>query len=221
MFSKKSIIFIIICLLTLIQTLYYFILNTDTYEPFWNATFFSYLNFSEPDPIIYPTLPKCSSLSSKNSLNISSNYTVSVQKILYKYHELEAQSGATVHPGGHWFPTTCQADQHIAIIVCYRQREAHLKIFLNHMHPFLQQQQLDYIIFVVNQHQPEQFNRGALFNVGFIEALKVYRFNCFIFHDVDLLPEDLRNIYKCVDQPRHMYVTKNESLFFFVRIENF
>jgi beta-1,4-galactosyltransferase 1 len=72
------------------------------------------------------------------------------------------------------------------------------------MHPFLQQQQLDYTVFVVNQHQPEQFNRGALFNVGFIEALKLYPFNCFIFHDVDLLPEDSRNIYRCVNQPRHM-----------------
>jgi len=125
--------------------------------------------------------------------------------MLYTYQELEARHGGTIHPGGHWFPTTCQPDQRLALIVCYREREQHLKLFLDNIHPFLQQQQqLDYTVFVVNQHEPEVFNRAALFNIGFIEALKLYPFNCFIFHDVDLFPEDSRNIYKCVKQPRHM-----------------
>lgn len=43
-------------------------------------------------------------------------------------------------------------------------------------------------------------------NVGFVEAMKIRPFDCFIFHDVDLLPEDDRNIYSCPDQPRHMSV---------------
>ncbi len=29
-------------------------------------------------------------------------------------------------------------------------------------------------------------------NIGFIEALKIYDFDCFVFHDVDLVPEDDR-----------------------------
>jgi hypothetical protein len=87
---------------------------------------------------------------------------------------LEARYDATIHPGGHWFLTTCQADQRLAIIVCYRKREEHLKMFLHHMHLFLQQQQqLDYTVFVVNQREPEKFNRMTLFNVGFIEALSI------------------------------------------------
>ena len=43
-------------------------------------------------------------------------------------------------------------------------------------------------------------------NVGFVEALKLYNYDCFIFHDVDLLPEDDRNLYTCPEQPRHMSV---------------
>lgn len=43
-------------------------------------------------------------------------------------------------------------------------------------------------------------------NVGALEALKHYPFNCFIFHDVDLLLEDDRNLYTCPEQPRHMSI---------------
>lgn len=43
-------------------------------------------------------------------------------------------------------------------------------------------------------------------NVGFKEALLQYDYQCFIFHDVDLIPEDDRNLYTCPDQPRHMSV---------------
>lgn len=45
-----------------------------------------------------------------------------------------------------------------------------------------------------------------LMNVGYVEALKEKTFDCFIFHDVDLLPEDDRNLYTCPEQPRHMSV---------------
>lgn len=43
-------------------------------------------------------------------------------------------------------------------------------------------------------------------NIGFVEGLKLYPFECFIFHDVDLIPEDDRNLYTCPDIPRHMSV---------------
>lgn len=43
-------------------------------------------------------------------------------------------------------------------------------------------------------------------NVGFKEAKLQREFDCFIFHDVDLLPEDDRNLYTCPEQPRHMSV---------------
>ena len=52
----------------------------------------------------------------------------------------------------------------------------------------------------------DPFNRGMLMNVGFVEALKLYNYDCFVFHDVDLLPEDDRNMYTCPEQPKHMSV---------------
>ena len=48
------------------------------------------------------------------------------------------------------------------------------------------------------------FNKGRLMNAAFKEAWKIADFDCFIFHDVDLIPEDDRNKYTCPEQPRHM-----------------
>ena len=45
-----------------------------------------------------------------------------------------------------------------------------------------------------------------LMNIGAAEALRQDAYQCFVFHDVDLLPEDDRNIYSCPEQPRHMSV---------------
>lgn len=45
-----------------------------------------------------------------------------------------------------------------------------------------------------------------LLNIGFLEALKVQRWDCIIFHDVDLLPESDLNLYHCPKTPRHFSV---------------
>lgn len=116
-----------------------------------------------------------------------------------------------VELGGSYKPVNCNPNQAIAIVVPYRNRDHQLNIFLCYIHPFLQRQQLDYTIFVVEQTGRSAFNRGMLLNVGFIEALRRRSFDCFIFHDVDLLPEDDRNSYACpeVGKPRHLSVAIN------------
>ena len=136
--------------------------------------------------------------------NDTSIYKVVTSQTLFSYKMIEQHHAIDMHPGGHSVPATCRSEQRLALIVCYRNREQHLKMFLDNIHPFLKKQQLDYTIFIVNQHGNGQFNRAALFNVGYLEAMKLYPFDCFIFHDVDLLPEDLRNVYRCGTQPRHM-----------------
>ena len=47
-------------------------------------------------------------------------------------------------------------------------------------------------------------------DLAFLEALKTRLFDCFVFHDVDLLIEDDRNMYHCSPQPRHMSVAIDE-----------
>ncbi len=41
-------------------------------------------------------------------------------------------------------------------------------------------------------------------NIAVAEALKMDNFDCFVFHDVDLIPENYMNIYKCHNHPRHL-----------------
>jgi hypothetical protein len=182
---------------------------TTSLVPFTNASFYPSFDFIKPNLDNYTSLPICNFSVSDNNTSI---YKVTVSQTLYPYHTIEENHGNDLYPGGHYIPKQCRSEQRLALIICYRNREEHLQLFLDHMHPFLKKQQLDYTIFVVNQNGNDPFNRATLFNVGFIEAMKLYPFDCFIFHDVDLLPEDLRNVYKCVNQPRHMYVF-NEIIF--------
>lgn len=43
-------------------------------------------------------------------------------------------------------------------------------------------------------------------NSGAKEAAFQQHFHCFIFHDVDLIPEDDRTLYSCPISPRHLSV---------------
>lgn len=109
-------------------------------------------------------------------------------------------------PGGWYKPKECNPKDRVAIVIPYRDRANHLPVFLKNIHPLLMKQQIEYGIFVIEQIADGLFNRAALMNVGFLEALKLHKWDCFIFHDVDLIPLDDRNLYRCPEQPRHMSV---------------
>uniref|UniRef100_A0A7M4E7C7 Beta-1,4-galactosyltransferase n=1 Tax=Crocodylus porosus TaxID=8502 RepID=A0A7M4E7C7_CROPO len=112
---------------------------------------------------------------------------------------------------GRYHPAECSALQRVAILIPHRNREKHLLYLLEHLHPFLQRQQLDYGIYVIHQAGNTKFNRAKLLNVGYLEALKEENWDCFIFHDVDLVPENDFNMYTCGKQPKHLVVGRNST----------
>lgn len=112
---------------------------------------------------------------------------------------------------GEYEPPDCSARQSVAILIPQRSRERHLLYLMHHLHPFLQRQQLHYAIYVIQQAGNATFNRAKLLNIGYLEALKDYSWDCFIFHDVDLVPENDRNVYVCDRQPKHFVVGRNAT----------
>lgn len=112
---------------------------------------------------------------------------------------------------GEYEPKECNARHSVAILIPHRHREKHLLYLLHHLHPFLQRQQLHYAIYVIQQAGDATFNRAKLLNVGYLEALKDHNWECFIFHDVDLVPENDHNLYVCDMQPKHLVVGRNAT----------
>lgn len=87
----------------------------------------------------------------------------------------------------------------LALIVPYRNREAHLAQFIPHMRQFLSPT-IPYQLFIIEQTFEKPFNRGKLLNIGFTLAKGHCDYVC--FHDVDMLPT-LAD-YSYVDQPTHL-----------------
>lgn len=129
--------------------------------------------------------------------------------LVTEYDEVDYGNKLNVMSGGAWEPRYCKYVHDVAVIVPYRGRENQLKSFLHHIHPFLQKQLISYRIFVVEQTYVKNFNRGKLMNIGYVEAMKIHKFHCFIFHDVDLLPLVEKNIYGCTLKPRHLSASIN------------
>ncbi|XP_012882098.1 PREDICTED: beta-1,4-galactosyltransferase 1 [Dipodomys ordii] len=124
--------------------------------------------------------------------------------------DLLAKQNPEVKMGGRHKPKDCISPHKVAIIIPFRNRQEHLRYWLYYLHPILQRQQLDYGIYVINQAGDTIFNRAKLLNIGFREALKDYDYNCFVFSDVDLIPMDDHNSYRCFSQPRHISVAMDK-----------
>ncbi|MFT7812737.1 beta-1,4-galactosyltransferase 3-like isoform X1 [Arapaima gigas] len=121
------------------------------------------------------------------------------------------EKNPSVSLGGRYRPPDCEPRHHTAIVVPYRNRPAHLRALLYHLHPFLQRQQLHYGIYVVHQAGNSTFNRAKLLNVGVREALREEEWSCIFLHDVDLLPENDHNTYTCHPQhPTHLSVAMDK-----------
>lgn len=120
---------------------------------------------------------------------------------------VETRFMTVLQNGGYFKPKECRARDRVAVLVTCRGREKQLPIFLKNIHSLMMRQQLEYQIFVIFQTRGFWFNKGALYNVGYVEAMKRQKWDCFIFHDIDTIPMDDRNMYDCPRiNPRHMAV---------------
>ena len=97
-----------------------------------------------------------------------------------------------------------------AIIIPFLNRDKNLIELLLNLHSFLQRQYIHYRIFVAEQfNSNDPFNKGRLYNMAFKYIKNKYKeqVNCFILHDVDLIPESDYNLYECdnyLNIPRHL-----------------
>ncbi|XP_059140655.1 beta-1,4-galactosyltransferase 4-like isoform X3 [Physella acuta] len=107
---------------------------------------------------------------------------------------------------GRLQPSNCTARERLAVVIAYRDRYSHLHTLLNVLIPLLKKQQADATFFVIEQDPVHPFNRALLQNVGFLESQKLGTFDCYIFHDVDLVPMNDQNLYRCADNPLHFAV---------------
>lgn len=111
--------------------------------------------------------------------------------------------------------SACSSDRlaykRVAFIVPYRDRLVNLCVFLNNMHVYLTRRRINYGMYVIEPANGElAFNRGLLMNVGFVESMRD-DWNCFVFHDVDMLPEDSRLEYTCNSKfPLHYAVAVSQ-----------
>jgi hypothetical protein len=80
------------------------------------------------------------------------------------------------------------------IVIPYRDREEHLKLFAKYAIPFFEETGRKYKIIIVEQDQGKPFNLGKLTNVGFDLYKKIddgYESgDSFILHPVDCIPYD-------------------------------
>ncbi len=107
------------------------------------------------------------------------------------------------------------------LVVPYRNRPDQLATFLAWSKPFLAYQNLTYHIVIVEQSPGTEFNRAALFNAGFTEMTKKLKLNssdqdtCFVFHDVDLVPQNPKNLYACPRSGSPVHLSANLETFRF------
>lgn len=127
---------------------------------------------------------------------------------------VEKRFEGVLQSGGYYKPKECIARDRVAIIVTSRDREYQMPVFLKNLHPVLMRQQLEYQIFIINQTPEFWFNKGALYNAGFIEVMRIKKWDCIILHDIDMVPMDDRNVYDCPRiNPRHMAIDLDKFKF--------
>ena len=106
---------------------------------------------------------------------------------------------------------------YVAVIIPHRNRLDHLKEFREHFANLNINKNHHIDFFIIDQNNMDRFNRGLLLNLGFLIANKKYRYDRYIFHDVDLYPsQDIYDLYfKCLNKNIHYIIPKPEHKYAF------
>lgn len=75
------------------------------------------------------------------------------------------------------------------IIIPYRNRESHIKLFINNVVPLFRKYLQPFKVVIVEQEHGKLFNRGAIINIGYNEYKNQTKY--IITHDVDVYPNDM------------------------------
>src|SRR5262245_31621222 len=97
-------------------------------------------------------------------------------------------------------PRTAAQRHMFALIVPYRNREYNLTHLILNLQWYLAPDTFD--IIVVEQADERPFNRGYALNVGFDLARRNRPYSHYVFHDVDLIPQQAD--YSWPRRPTHL-----------------
>jgi hypothetical protein len=106
-------------------------------------------------------------------------------------------------------PKIERSQKKMAMIIPFRNREEHLKIFIPSICQYLDNQNINYELIVVEQIDAEPFNRAKLMNIGVDIASSDVEY--FVFHDVDLLPQDIDYRYANHALKLFTYIKQGEN----------
>jgi hypothetical protein len=90
----------------------------------------------------------------------------------------------------------------LGILVTYKNREEHLKVFIPYMKYYMDTNfpEINYQIYIIEQGNDKSFNKGILYNAGFDLTKNFY--NYISLHDIDMLPISANYSYS--NQPVHL-----------------
>jgi len=97
----------------------------------------------------------------------------------------------------------------LTVLITYRDREENLKVFIPYFHNFMNRCFLDipYEIVIIEQGNDKPFNKGILYNAGFL--ITSGNTDYYALHDIDVLPISANYYYK--DKPHNILVNSFEQ----------
>ena len=151
----------------------------------------------------------------ENDANFTSAMKIGAQKLsLYSTKRLHLDQGITekeighLFKNGHYIPSNCTPKSKLAVVIPFRGsvppdyhygRDYQLQLFIHFMTHFLILQNIQFKIYVIEQTWTANFNRARLLSIGYVEAMKDFKWDCLVIQDVDRIPQSALIDYNCLN----------------------